>query len=303
MRKVFSSNSQLAHMWAQQNQEEGSASHLFFEKNKIWSYGRHFLAAEIHTLKSGKRVALVNSRRYSVSTAKHLSIIHGALRGLMPVFSASDPSNMRQAQTSLDKAAKNAIDAVLKDRLGRSSDSVRWKLEQVTSAFDDATKLRKLLGMPAIRPRVSDLKRVKAHLKEQLTRYMANQTPEAIERRRVAREKATAQETKRQQEKLANDIAEFRAGQRNHVLGLTYDLIRIRGSEIVTSRGASVPLVDAVRVYAAIKSGKNFNTQIGHFRFQSIDRTLADPVIIAGCHRILLSEIDTVLSKVDSINE
>ena len=83
--KRFSNNSQLCHVWAQQTQPEGKGNSLFFEGSKIYSFGYHYTAAEIHTVK-GKRVALINSYRYSSRTGKHLNDILRAVNTLYPVF-------------------------------------------------------------------------------------------------------------------------------------------------------------------------------------------------------------------------
>lgn len=37
MKKVFSTHSEVAHIWAQQNQREGEASNMFFEGDTIYS--------------------------------------------------------------------------------------------------------------------------------------------------------------------------------------------------------------------------------------------------------------------------
>jgi len=96
MKKVFSSHAQLAHVWVQQTQSKGRSSNMFFEGTRIYSYGFHYCAARIHTVK-GKRFALVRSDAYSHSTAKHLCRIRGALNNLMPFFCVEDISDTAPA--------------------------------------------------------------------------------------------------------------------------------------------------------------------------------------------------------------
>ena len=78
MKKVFSSHSECAHVWAQQKQYEGRAHSMFFEKESIYSYGHHFKIAEFIR----PNVVLYNGRSYSSSTSKHQAYVCGALRGL-----------------------------------------------------------------------------------------------------------------------------------------------------------------------------------------------------------------------------
>lgn len=66
MKTVFS-GSELAHVWASQNQIEGKASNFYFYDKTIYSYGRHFPIASIF----GDTV-LFTKKSYSNSTGKHI---------------------------------------------------------------------------------------------------------------------------------------------------------------------------------------------------------------------------------------
>ena len=69
-RKVYD-NAMTAHIWAQQNQDEGRSNNgnFYFVGPVIYSYGSHFVAGVID--ESG--VAWINADSYSPSTAKHMS--------------------------------------------------------------------------------------------------------------------------------------------------------------------------------------------------------------------------------------
>ena len=67
MKKVLKSHSEVSHVWAQQSQDEGRASRMFFEGKSIYSYGHHFEIARFIT----SDIVFFNVRRYSPSTAKH----------------------------------------------------------------------------------------------------------------------------------------------------------------------------------------------------------------------------------------
>ena len=70
-------NRELCNKWAMGQVFNGSASNktLIVEDGKIYSYGKHFLAAQF--LDNG--TAQVNSRKYSSTTSKHCSYIRSAL--------------------------------------------------------------------------------------------------------------------------------------------------------------------------------------------------------------------------------
>jgi len=74
MKHVFSSHSEVCHIWAQQTQNDGRAASIFFEGQTIYSYGRHFPIATIE----GNDV-FFTLRGYSNSTAKHKNYAHRAI--------------------------------------------------------------------------------------------------------------------------------------------------------------------------------------------------------------------------------
>lgn len=45
MRKVLKSTDEVMHYWANKVQSEGRAGNVFFEGDKVYSYGRHFVIA------------------------------------------------------------------------------------------------------------------------------------------------------------------------------------------------------------------------------------------------------------------
>lgn len=75
-------NKQLAHIWAQQDREKGNASHFFFERETIYSYGHHFPIARFVMDARGQKCVLFTYQGYSNSTAKHINYTRDALRGL-----------------------------------------------------------------------------------------------------------------------------------------------------------------------------------------------------------------------------
>ena len=79
MKKVFSSNSQLAHVWANQLQPEGRASSMFFYGPVIYSYGHHYEIARFLETTNGQKVCFVNANGYSNSTAKHTGHVWNAI--------------------------------------------------------------------------------------------------------------------------------------------------------------------------------------------------------------------------------
>lgn len=79
MKKVFNSSVEVCHLFAQRTQDEARTrtKNLFFEnRNKIYSYGHHYLLAEF----INDETIIINNSGYSNTTSKHISEITQATR-------------------------------------------------------------------------------------------------------------------------------------------------------------------------------------------------------------------------------
>lgn len=86
MRKVFSSHSEVAEVWARQNHESGRAGNIFFEGGTIYSYGHHFPIACIEG-----NVCLFTTRSYSNSTGKHKTNVKRSIPNFYKVLYVENP--------------------------------------------------------------------------------------------------------------------------------------------------------------------------------------------------------------------
>lgn len=288
MKTVFT-NSQLCHVFAQQTQETGRGSNLFFEGDTMYSYGHHYKACVIHT-KKGKQLALVNSDNYSISTAKHLGYIRSALHQKVEYVHVPFPSSL----TASENVTK--LEADLEEAYSRSE-----KVRKVTNASDASylidhikaqlKKLNTYLTFIGRKPRKLDVKRIdgiKKHFKARFKRYQELNTPEAIALREVKR-------IKDQEVKQAEAIKSFREG-KNVNLMLTHDLLRLDGDTVVTSRGARVPLEEAKKALNLfLNTNKLAGQKVGNFKVDSIIQSGDETVFKIGCHKVTLKEALSVI--------
>jgi hypothetical protein len=125
---MANSNSQVAHVWAQQRKESMSGSNFYFEGPTIFSYGRHFPIAKFIERK-GKKAVLFTTRGYSPSTSKHISYHARALNGLnLPTFSVKDPT-MRVASPDVRKYFEGLLKA---------------KIDEIAAARMSTTRLARI---------------------------------------------------------------------------------------------------------------------------------------------------------------
>lgn len=124
MKRVFRNHDEVCHVWAQQTQSQGRAGNIFFEGKSIYSYGRHFEMARF----VDDETVFITTRGYSVSTARHLSLVRRAVRH-KTVFTVPDfnyhPDNVRylieKARDHFDKAKRARKFADWEIRSGRES--------------------------------------------------------------------------------------------------------------------------------------------------------------------------------------
>jgi len=79
MKTVFNSNLQLAKMWATQTQYTGKGPSMFFKDQTLYSYGEHYELAKFVEAPNGQQVIFVNDNFYSMTTRKHLIIVHNVI--------------------------------------------------------------------------------------------------------------------------------------------------------------------------------------------------------------------------------
>lgn len=304
-------NSELAHVWAQGNLAHGHnpGSTFYFDGYKIYSYGSQYLAAQLYNTKKFGKFALVNSHNYSSSTCKHLRDIRSALRGKMKYFHTSKPDNISQAIKDNDESVKNQIKYALSKKKITDKYEINYYTDRILELQKDANNLRELVGRKKLKTPHDDIKKVREHLNARLKMYEELNTPEELAKKAIKREKLVLARQKKNEEKLAQAISDFRAHKNTQVFGetLQYDILRIRTRidtgerEIQTSRGAIVPYEQALEVYKTVvheletKGPDFFNGisgfSLGNYLLESVLKLdNGDYVVKAGCHKILLSE-------------
>lgn len=306
LKTVFSSNSQLAHVWAQQTQTSGRANNTFFRGRSIYSYGLHFETGRIVEYR-GRRIALLNSDDYSVSTSNHKREAWSAVDGLMPIVhvpgltrTAKTHDAMHAALEALDNAIEACEARHLKVvKVTRASD-VNWALERIEERYEEYNALAKLMGRAQFKCPDATVKAVRARYAARLKRYHELNTPEMIAKRERERVRRAGAKLRAIEAAQADVIKAWRAGNSYATpRGLTHEILRVQGDEVVTNRGARVPLADAQKMLKAIRQAKDIQNllgaNIGHFTLNDIRIIGTDAELAIGCHRIMLSEARAVV--------
>jgi hypothetical protein len=288
MKTVFS-NSQLAHVWAQQMQGIGqnSGNTMYFRDASIYSYGSHYLAARIY---NGNTV-LINEYRYSMSTGKHLSHIWDATSHYRQ-FSVSCPDNPLQ---SIIDSMNNIIDNFMSVYNKHTVNN--YSLEYAIEEIEKHNKLCETFDQPSY---VLPLDFFKTELTE-LILYKTwkdeqNNTPEMLEKKRLKAEKAALAKQYKLKLQLQDDLIVFKrsAVVKSSLAKLHPSLIAVSllDKEVVTTRGARVPLKEAILGVKALQAGKSIvGMRLGSFTVNKIEGDL----ITIGCHTLSIKQATETL--------
>jgi hypothetical protein len=298
MKKVFSSNEEVCHVWAQQNQEHGRAGNIFFEGPTIYSYGKHFPMAKFY---ADKNVVLITTRGYSHSTSKHLSDVRRALRAGFNILNVRDVDNSQTSAWHEDNIeamimeVKEAKEKALKARV-MFEDHIRVMrqrfntLARYVTAFNTELKALGFVLKTANTFLNSD---AVIFTPEQLAafdkRRAANDAQEIARRERVEKIAALRREElklKYEAWKRGKDIREC-----------LFDFpiaLRIKNEEVQTTRGANVPLAAAVDLARDVLVGADVcGRKIGHYTVNSLE----NGILVIGCHEIPLTEVERLFKK------
>ncbi len=295
-------NSELAHLWAHQSQNQGTGSSLSFSGPVLRSYSTAI--GELVQTKDGT-LAVLNAIDYSVSTSRHQRY-------------------MRQAVSHLPSVEVWGVDCgeswiVPKDAKGRADK--KWVREQIKTSLAKAAERMEQAG----RARKPDILNYLASQADRLVRnaetlaeWFKVKMPKVELGDLVARaaeiRKQEAARLKRLEAKLLKENAEKIEAWRNNEPGaciphgvskvflrrrtVAYD--GTKTDAVDTSKGAVIPWDDAIRLFrfamAKRKKGWRRNGEtfaVGRYQLDAVNKN----GIVAGCHRIGFDEIERLAKK------
>lgn len=252
-------NSDLCHLFASRTETRGTGSNLFFEHDKMYSYGYHFLLAEYLDADT----ILINDRYYSSSTAKHQSLIRQATRQYKQYFTRG---------VDLDLVHSQVMDLSKKILTARKKDIIASK---ILDLYASCTEFN-------IKYKVGALTDPKYHEIQDIYKSIAVNKDEYI----AAAKAREAKELEALRLKLKGDVRKFM----NHEIDridsrkLNVDFIRLSLDlkNVETSQGVKVPLKDAAYLYKMIQANMDINgVAIGGYPVTGLNGVLS-----VGCHRI-----------------
>lgn len=311
MKSVFN-NRMVAHVWAQQNQVEGRNSNgqFYFKNATIYSYRDSFPLAAFH---GGK--ILTNDDTYSVTTSKHQGYVRQAINydranlihmntetlRLMLDYSGKVTTNTTAALKAFEEYTADKVETHLRNAAGRKKESLKHDdLQAALYCFLNAELFYGLFKKKIPAKLLKTWKDIKTKKEDVLKKHA-----DIIAKERKAATAAKLQREKAEQEKLAEETAKFRAGESYSLYNSPETLLRAKGENIETSRGAEFPVSFAKRAWKQIKACKDGGIEwhtnghsipLGTFKIDSID-TAGN--VKAGCHTVTYSEIERLAQELN----
>ena len=286
MKTRFSSNSELCHVYAQQEQPEGRGSNLFFEGPAIYSYGHHFLLGIFLTNDSGRRMLLVNSEYYSSTTAKHRTKLANATHHLpnmwLPNLDKHTAYNVTyRSGTFADKMRDQTavlVNIWLSDLLDIEKSLSKARKPEIW--IEKAQRLESLIR--------TYFTFIEAPIPDILIQALeiAHPTPAQIE---AIRERQR-QEAKRKSAKTAEQVRKWLNFETDDSGTPSPDILRCSGDQVETSRGIRMTKAQALDIYRQLRDqGLKPGTRVlDHYTVTSINGTVK-----IGCHEFKTSYLLT----------
>jgi hypothetical protein len=278
MKNVFT-NSELAHVYANQSQPTGTNSNrsFYFEDKTIFSYGRHFPIAKIVTNQQGVEVMLFTFRTYSNTTSKQISIVRSATRQYGKIY-CFNPNYSHEAnlQEWLNLAEKEAF----KLSKAKKPEIYLYKLGLLTNEVNAYVNYFGLEIPPTLQA-VLSIKDKKENLE-----YMSKKD-ELIKIEVAQKMKAQKIEYKKQLKKWFN----FETSR--VYSGFNLDFLRVNDNRIETTQAVQIPVELAKRLHNKIKENTlEVGEQLLSYRVDQIG-----DIIKIGCHNFKRSYLLSFGSK------
>lgn len=280
MKKVFSSNAQLCHAWANQMQDYGKGSSMFFEGPVIYSYGYHYEIARFIDAPNGEKVVFVNSNGYSITTSKHTQHVMQSIPSYFKVFHVpfvDNIFNINKLSVLLDTMmvyTKSSLDVQIKAR------SCSYHFNTASQIYSSICEISDLFNL-------TQPQRPSNWLDAQIKAEHLRNTEQERQ------EKKEAKELEKSFELLAKWLQHEYNGQLYNIpihLRVSKD-----GKLIETTKGAKVQLSEAMQLVKKIRNGENVNGyNIDGFTVINTDQN----EIKIGCHTMSWNIINNFLQTI-----
>lgn len=303
MRKVVSKH-EVAHFWANQTQDEArtASGNMYFDRTKIYSYGRHYILGQHVEGQTGEKAVLLNENTVSVTTTQQQTIVRRASSHLNPIFVPTIDTNgttpygrdvifkawIKEIELIGEKLLKSKKPEIYLNQI----EAIKAKVDKYIFFFGFTLpdELHKLLSIESKETGFN----VFTDINEQRQKMID------------AAEKKRQKELKAEKKRLAELLPKWRKFESSSFYGdgTGYSYLRYNQAKnrIETSQHIEVPFEIAKRFYSYLKD------TISAGGCSHCDKTFMDKYqvlqvnslfIQVGCHKISMPEIEQIAKELN----
>jgi len=280
-------NRELTHCWANEKKESGKSGNIFFRDKVIYSYGTHFPIAK----NLPGNIVLFTEKRYSNTTAKHISYVHRAIpadKKIITVWNVFDDGMEKENLTYMEGCIIDTLKKAYRARSGKPS--------YLTSAQNMLNNMQAYLDLRK-NALHNDTRHFRNFIKNILAGLSSGEIQATISKQIAAERKAEKARQITLLREKAKTIEQWKNGESVYLPLLEYALLRIKNDQIETSQGAKVTIQEGKILWSRIKNNKPI---IGHvisgYTVLSFNGELK-----IGCHKIARAEIDSIGVILDTL--
>ncbi|GGA95723.1 hypothetical protein [Mucilaginibacter rubeus] len=278
----------VAHLWANRSQSDArtASGNFYFENDRIWSYGSHFLIGYHTQNDRGQHAVIITREKNSNTTNGQVNIVLSASNHLtqlrVPVAGMDHEQVFEKWYEEIKVIAGNLQTARKPEKY----------VSQIRGVFSDAEKYAEFYGL-AVPENL-----IEAGAIQNLDQYSAIVQKEAAFRK-VEEEKRYKRDFKIHQAQL-KDWRAFKTTYVKTRIGFDYLRFDSKSKRVQTSQRVEIPEAIAKRFYGFVIEAINNGgctecnmTLMDKYRVEEINKDF----IRVGCHKISLKEIKTFVKK------
>lgn len=283
MKTVYSSNSELIHVWANNADFDvyKRANSVSCHYDKLFSYNT--CIAQIHN-----DTVIFNSHSYSNSTSKHQGLARGAIHGMKAIsldFPRYNLNSLILGQNDFNEVLKEPNEEKAAQWLIKASRSKKYAQLYLSMANNILLSLAEYAQFLGLEYYCHNLEELQA---QALINDKARKEQEKARKAARIIEQAEALEKWRNGENVQNHF-EITA-------------LRVKGDEVQTTKGAKIPLSDAISAWPLLNrlansslslSTINHKIRLGYYTVTKIDKN----ELIVGCHNIPMTEVKSIAQQ------
>lgn len=279
---------QVAHAWANQTGKHRKGHSLSYDGTRLYSYKT--CIADFELTPTGLTIAVFSTRKYSMTTTKHLTYAKRAA-SQFEQFETPNPF-VGISLSDWERYVANAKGAA--DKAKRARIHGDWHLNNAGTHMEKANRLNELFNFEQAEISFESLGVAFADVK---ARIAAVAEAERLREEQQKRE-YFAKQAESRAKWLAGESVRFHGADENGGA-----LLRVKDDRLETSLGASVPLDHAIRIFRLVNMDRADvwipKTPEGHVGDFYVDEIRPDKSIKVGCHTIYWSEIERIAKQLN----